>query len=80
MLSVRWVLAFTRTGQPATHGPTAGPVGVFDHFQDFRLAIAMDVLGVGSQGVAIAERFGSQVVPGPTSSRFGPTQSLVMPS
>ena len=42
-----------------SHG---GLVGVLCHFQDFRLAIAMDVLGAGSQGVAIAQLFGSQVV------------------
>jgi hypothetical protein len=42
-----------------SHG---GLVGVLYHFQNFRLAIAMDVLGAGSQGVAIAQMFGSQVV------------------
>src|SRR6202047_3594457 len=61
MVSVRWVLASTRTGKTATYGPTA-LVGVLYHFQDFRLAIAMDVLGAGSQGMAIAQLFGSQVV------------------
>ena len=42
-----------------SHG---GLVGVLYHFQDFRLAIAMDVLGAGSRAVAISQLFGSQVV------------------
>ena len=41
-----------------SHG---GLVGVLYHFQNSRLAIAMDVLGAGSQDVAIAQLFGSQV-------------------
>src|SRR5260370_8693162 len=39
-----------------------GLVGVLCHFQDFRLAIAMDVLGAGSQGVAIAQLLRSELV------------------
>jgi hypothetical protein len=42
-----------------SHG---GLVGVLYHFQDFRLAIAMDVWGAGSRGVAISQLFVSQVV------------------
>jgi hypothetical protein len=61
-----------------------GLVGVLYHFQDFRLAIAMDVLGPEVREWPLpncsAPKSSVQLIYGPTSSRLGLTQSPVLSS